>query len=382
MRKLVLLLLVWGSTAQAFAAKRVTVDQLEQAVAAARGKADAKVAQQIYELELTERLSTARQEREQADLPGTASRLALRAVADASAFLDLPAADIPAQPAPDRGAQGAMWALTLEYASKTISKLPNFFATRNTTRFEDMPPEPPRDQAETIRYQPLHAVGGASATVLYRDGHEFVDAGGKQHKNFDPSDFELSTSGEFGPILATVLADSAKNGVLWSHWEQGATGLMAVFRYTVAKESSHYTVTFPGPDRDLRLLSAYHGEIGIDPADGSILRLTMVADMKPSDPATRAGLLVDYGPVEIAGRNYICPVNSVAVSLVPKVRGDSDSTNGQRVSRGPLQTRVNDVVFKDYHLFRAEMRIVNDDAAQPAKTPPASAPAPAAAPNH
>jgi len=158
---------------------------------------------------------------------------------------------------------------------------------------------------------------------------------------------------------------------------------MAVFRYTVAKESSHYTVTFPGPDRDLQLLSAYHGEIAINPADGSILRLTMVADLKPADPVTGAGLLVEYGPVEIAGRNYICPVKSVALSLVPKVRIESSSTSGQHVSRGPMQTRVNDVVFRDYHLFRAEVRIVGDDAAEPNRNQPdsVSAPSPSTAPN-
>lgn len=384
MRKPALLILLLGMTAQAFAAKRVTADQLDQAVSAARGKADAKVAQQIYELELTDRLSIARLARDEADLPGPMSRLALRAIADASAFFDLPPAEIPVEPAPDRDAQGAMWGLALDYASKTIPRLPNFFATRNTTRFEDSPPKPPRNQAETIHYEPLHPAGGETVTVLYRDGHEFVDAGVKLHKSVDPSDFELSASGEFGPILATVLADSARNGVLWGHWEQGATGLMAVFRYTVAKESSHYTVTFPGPGRDLQLLTAYHGEIGINPADGSILRLTMVADLKPADPAARAGLLVDYGPVEIAGSTYTCPVKSVALSLVWKARIESNSMNGERSSRGPLQTRVNDVVFKDYHLFRADVRIVNNDSAEPeGNSPvPGAAPAPAANPNH
>jgi hypothetical protein len=383
MRKMVLVILLLGWAGPATAAKRVTADEMEQAISAAHALTDAKAAERIYELELTERLSSARLAHDEAELPGPASRQAIHAVADASAFLDLPAADLPPNPAPDRDRQSAMWEATLECAQKTISRLPNFFATRETIRFEDAPSEPPRNTTDTIRYQPLHPVGSEIVTVLYRNGHEFVDAGVKLHKSFDPSDFELSASGEFGPILATVLADSARNGVIWSHWEQGAAGLMAVFRYTVARESSHYTVTFPGPERDLQLLSAYHGEIAIDPADGSILRLTMVADLKSEDPVTAAGLLVEYGPVEIAGSNYICPVKSVALSLVPKVRVESSSTNGRNTSRGPLQIRVNDVAFRDYHLFRAEVRIVGDDAGEPNRNQPGAAPAsaPSAGPN-
>lgn len=358
-------------TVPALAAKRISVDQLEQLVSAAHGKPDAKAAQQIYELELTERLSAARLERVQANLPGPMSRQALLAIADASVFLDLPAADIPANPAPDRDAQSSMLVLTLDYASKTISRLPNFFATRDTIRFEDTPSQPPRTQADTIVYAPIHPVGTATATVLYRNGHEFVDAGGKPHSASNPSGFELSATGEFGPILSTVLADSAHSGLAWSHWEQGPTGPMAVFHYAVAKEASHYTVSFPGPDRDTQLRPAYHGEIGVNPQDGSILRLTMVADLKPADPGKMAGLLVEYGPVEIGGSTYICPVKSVALSLVWALRFESNAMSGDHSSRGPVQTRVNDVAFKQYHLFRAEVRIVGDDAVGP------SAPAPA-----
>lgn len=372
MRNRMPLLVLLVLAVPAFAAKRISVDQLEQIVSSAHGKPDTKAAQQLYELELTERLSPARLARAQSSLPGPVSRQALLAIADASAFLDLPAADIPANPAPGREAQDAMWDRTMEYADQAIAHLPNFFATRNTIRFEDTPSEPPHNTTETIKYAPLHSVGSASATVLYRDGHEFIDSGDKPHKSFDPSDFELSAAGEFGPILATVLADSERNGLVWSHWEQGPAGLMAVFRYSVSKEGSHYTVTFPNPDQDKQILPGYHGEIGINPQDGSILRLTMVADLKPTDPGTTAGLMVEYGPVEIGGNTYICPVRSVALSLVWIVHGESNAMTGEHTSRGPLQTRVNDVAFTQYHLFRAEMRIVSDDAGAPSGATPST----------
>jgi hypothetical protein len=379
MRKLALLSLMIGLAMPAFATKKVSVAQLEQIVAAVHAKTDAKAAEQIYELELTERLSTARFAQDKADLPGPLARQALLAVADASAFLDLPAADIPGAPAPDQGLQAAMWAKALDYAGKMLSRLPNFFATRDTINYADVPSLPPRDQTETLRYQPLHEVGNSSATVLYRGGHEFVDKASSRHTDSNRNEFELGTDAAFGSVLPTVLADSAPGGAAWSHWEQGPAGLMAVFRYAVAQRASHYAVTFPGPSRDTHLLPAYHGEVGINPANGSILRLTMVAELKPNDPGTKVDLLVDYGAVQIGGGTYICPVKSVAYSLVREVRLNSNSMDGeQQDMRGPLQSRVNDVVFSQYHLFRAEMRILPEgaetDGQGPAPTHPQAQP--------
>jgi hypothetical protein len=56
-----------------------------------------------------------------------------------SAFRSLPATEIPATPPPDIVAQRKMIARTVDYAVKTVSSLPNFFATRETIRFENSP---------------------------------------------------------------------------------------------------------------------------------------------------------------------------------------------------------------------------------------------------
>src|ERR1035437_1470930 len=111
MRRLVVLLLLAGFVLQAWASKRVSVAQLEQTLSAAHGSPDAAVAQQLSGLELTERLSPARFARLKADLPGEKAREALTLLADSSAFLDLPVAEIPATPTPDPAAQRQMMAL-------------------------------------------------------------------------------------------------------------------------------------------------------------------------------------------------------------------------------------------------------------------------------
>jgi hypothetical protein len=56
-------------------------------------------------------------------------------IADESAFLAPPLSEIPADSPPDPAAQQRILATAADYLSKTIAKLPNFFATRRTVRF-------------------------------------------------------------------------------------------------------------------------------------------------------------------------------------------------------------------------------------------------------
>ena len=213
-----------------------------------------------------------------------------------------------------------MMALTVNYVGKTIPLLPNILATRVTSRYEDTPLQQHLNSPTTL-YQPLHSVGNSSVTVTYRHGHEAVDTGATKDKKPEG----LTTWGVFGPILGTVLEDAARSKLAWSHWEQGVSGLMAVFSYSVPKEKSHYRVDYccvaeqsPASVADLSPFSqivAYHGEIAVDPASGTILRLMLQAEMKASDPVAKASIMVEYGPVEIGGRTYFCPVKSVSSTL-------------------------------------------------------------------
>src|SRR5271163_233527 len=86
MRKLAVLLLLIAGGPSCLALRDVTVEQLEQQLADANSKPDMKVAQQLSELELTERLSAARLSRLESKLPGPQSRRSLVIMADLSAF--------------------------------------------------------------------------------------------------------------------------------------------------------------------------------------------------------------------------------------------------------------------------------------------------------
>jgi hypothetical protein len=382
MRNLFLLFLVAGLALPAFADKdaavaKVTVAQLEQTLAAAHGKPDADVARQLSGLELTERLNMAKLAALKADLPGDKARGQLTILADSAAFLAPPEAEIPATPAPDAAAARQMLTQVVNYVNTTVRQLPNLLAVRDTTGFEDKPQEDVVGAVgiTTEAAMPLHAVGKTSITVTYRDHKEVEDEKAAKH---GAQIGGLATSGEFGPVLGLVVGDALKGKITWGRWEQGANGKAAVFHYAVPSETSHYPVQFccvteglnsdgTADRRVFREIVSYHGEFAFDPANGTIFRITMEADIPAGELVSGAGISVEYGPVEIAGKNYVCPVRSVSI-----LRAHTAQQTGA-VSRsnykGAAKTYLNDVAFGQYRRFGSETRILSVDGPQP-NTPP------------
>ena len=73
----------------------------------------------------------------------------------------------------------------------------------------------------------------------------------------------------------------------------------------------------------------------------------------------KANILVEYGPVEIGGKTYLCPVKSVSISQAqPLLHAlqmqdfrTANMTQDTQNLPGSLQTLLNDVAFEQYHVF-------------------------------
>ncbi|MGA8673166.1 MAG: VWA domain-containing protein [Terracidiphilus sp.] len=370
-RTIPFLLLLIGLSLPALAAKRVTVAELEQALEQIHGKTDADAAWQVANLQLTERLSAAALSEMQSKLPGDQSKKAMQALADQSLFLDPPPSDVSAKPAPDFAEQRRIMGLVVAYVRDAIPRLPNFFATRDTTSFEDSP------QLQTpesyIPYAPLHFINRSQVTMLYRAGREVEDAGASRNKKSAPSPQGLTTWGVFGPILSTVLLDAAQSKLAWSHWEQGPAGLEAIFSYAVPREKSHYEVNYccvaeigasvVANVHPFRQLTGYRGEMAVDPATGAILRLIAEAELKPTDPVSKADILVEYSNVEIAGKSYICPVRSISSAMAQTIQVDPRYKFALARQMQPVKTSVNEATFENYHVFRSDSRVLTGEEA-------------------
>jgi hypothetical protein len=352
-----------------FAARRVNVEQLNQVVTSSRGKHDDKIADRILDLVLAERLSPEKLVEMQAALPGPLSRQSLTVIADVAEFQDPPAAELPNQAAPTLEAQRDIAAKAIDYLHTKILRQPNRVVSRETTHFEDtpaiqQPPKPDSPSGTFIAPQPLHVTNRLSATVVYRNGEEFIQTATGEEAVTSSDSVGLSTFGEYGPIVSTIFRDLAAGRLMWKRWGQSSGKPEAVFGYVVPKDASHYQIQFCCVDGKLvKQFSAYHGELVVDPADGTVLRLTVVTDLAKRDPVTRADLMVEWGPVELGGQTCFCPKKSVAVSVAPMqptgqkylpgfATGMMDPNfvelDHNRGVGGPPQTMLDEVVFDHY----------------------------------
>lgn len=298
---------------------RYTVAELERALAEANSDhiSDEGLIHRLSSVQLTEMLSSSALARLEEEYPDPTIRPALIAVADVSALLAPPPSDIPMTPVPDPTVQASLLSRAMDFVHKSASRMSSLTATRETMRFEDTP------AAEKTSYQPLQRVGNSSVRVVFRDGHENVEDTKRYKTKNKDSDISVP---EFGFMLSTVVADAAKGEIDWDHWEHAARGDEAVVSYEVSEELSHFlhfaspaivTGTTPSSvtTQSIGHDPGYHGEIWVNPVDGAILRLSVIAELKTPGPVTHADYLVEYGPVKIDGVSYIFPVKGVMIEL-------------------------------------------------------------------
>lgn len=258
----------------------------------------------------------------------------------------------------------------------------------------------------------LHAVGRASREITFRDDQLQPAAPQPAGTAAGPPPAAgtqgLQTRGEFGLILAMIFVDSRKGALAFHHWEQALGGLVAVYRYTVPKSASNYSVDYcctslgpsghqgvgrrgggssllvntPGdPTSSFHKTPGYHGSLFIDPASGVILRITLEAEVG-SGPVSRMASIIEYGPVVIGDRKYICPLRSIALT---EAEAASNFTSFA-VATDPYTgvntiIQINETSFTDYHRLGSTARILTDaPASQPVAASPAPAPPPVAQP--
>jgi len=147
-----------------------------------------------------------------------------------------------------------------------------------------------------------------------------------------------------------IFRDTAGGTVVWKHWEQTPEGLVGVFHYEVPKSASHFDVNFccvlgKGSHKAYHGFPSYRGSLSINPVTGTILHLTVDAQLDARSPILRSAMSVSYGSVDISGESerYVCPVHSVTLSL--------ENTGHFTI------LRINEVRFMNYRHFGSTHRI-------------------------
>jgi hypothetical protein len=323
------------------------------------------MAQQLSNMELTERLSSAKLAMLEATLKGKKAREALLALADQSVFLAPPAAEIPTTAPPDMPTQRMIFARTIAYVVKMIPTLPDFFATRTIHQYREHAPAQEQTWKTAMGDRSLYQGDSSKADVHFRNGKEVIEGEVTREKRQKHEERTiLDTVGTFGPILAAVLKGATTPGssVAWSRWEQGIHGPQAVFSYRVPQETPFFVVGSKYLTYDDRAIpfakqARFHGEIAVDPATGVILRLTMQADLEPRLPLERSDIMVEYGPVVVGGKTYICPARAVSIARQRRILDIQEWAESFKVY-GPFETILSDMVYTKYHKFHSTFRIL------------------------
>ncbi|MGD0628905.1 MAG: hypothetical protein ABR987_06110 [Terracidiphilus sp.] len=409
-RVAILLGLLAVSSLPAAAIRHLTVAQLEKTLASsvAKHRADDEIMREFGDFDLTERLTDATRTRICDTLHlGPQTTLALQLIGDESALLDPPAAELPADAAPDASTAGRIFDAATVYVTQTLPYLPDFLATRATYTFNDTP------QVLKVNEWPvrvgLHLVKNTTRDITFRDDHEVTAALSRAANSpaasasapaapavSAPPEPGLQSYGEFGQLLRLILIDAAKNKPAFHHWEKTPAGLVAVYRYAVPKTDSHYEVNYcclydgirtnarqgggrrggggggvvgnqPGSAATfLRKVPGYHGSLFIDPTSGVIRRITLEADMGDG-PVSRAATVIEYGPVTIGDRKFICPLRSMYVWEGP-AEWSPPSSEIPVASVQALEPKgtlyVNETSFTNYHRLGSTVRVLSEAEAE------------------
>jgi VWFA-related protein len=364
------------------ASRTVTVEKLEQVVATEKGKPDKAAAKQISSLSLGERITSAQFEELNRELAGPESRTAILALADAAEFLDLPPAEIPADAPPSLDEQRDIVIRAVQFAANNIHQMPDLLATRQITEYQHIQYAPEIwtrggvagnwKEPEIKIAGPFRQIGKSQVDVVYRDGREVVE---NQRKNQSTRNYGVTSRGEFGEMLRSVITDIVASQIRWSHWEDSKTGKLAVFEFDVPQQKAHYqwsyccTVDRDGKQKLVTAAAAYHAEIAIDIKTAAILRLVVKTEPE-NNVVLNASEIVEYGPVDIAGKTYICPVKNVVLFIARDYEAEigefgdvrkADSFSAVRATNTPfVAVDINHASFENSHVFRSAVRILPD----------------------
>jgi hypothetical protein len=122
-----------------------------------------------------------------------------------------------------------------------------------------------------------------------------------------------------------------------------------IYEYTVKRENSRQTLGWgEGGSMKRETISGYRGRIWVDRENYRVLRLEdITTEIEPGFPITAASKLIDYDWATINEQPHLLPARAV-VELTAHDRGQTEQTR-------------NEILFRGYRKFGAEVKIIDID---------------------
>jgi hypothetical protein len=151
------------------------------------------------------------------------------------------------------------------------------------------------------------------------------------------------SGGEFGSMIAEILEPHAAR-FEWLRVEKVRDQTVYVFKYSISREKSKYSIQYRSSAKLLnRIAAGHHGLVYIEPQTGALLRVTRIADLPAGTPIRDANTTLDYGFTDVGGQAFLLPLFA-----------DND------LSTYNLQTH-NHVRFLNYRKFDAGSKLILED---------------------
>ena len=340
MRSCVLVLLLFASSV-AFAAKRVTVQELTQILTSMHqaNKSDDDVATRLKQVQLSEELTASDVNSLEQYIPGPDSKEQLEILAGLSAF-ELPAASPgPLPAAPDAA---AILAHAQQWVKGTYLAVPTYTASKVVFRYQDNVQNTSSQPGLQIDSPNTYAQLSDARTDKVETSQGVEKLVGAQRKEHWGENGQISEGGPIPPLQDILGEATASEKIAISRWQTIAGKQIAVFTFEVNKKKSHYNVAyccFPSTDvatgvgnsgvmlapGDIQSVTTwhpfkktvpYHGLLFIDPSTGAILRTITYADLKASDDVHTQKVRVDYTSTDLGDKMYVVPKSSITLDEV------------------------------------------------------------------
>lgn len=122
-----------------------------------------------------------------------------------------------------------------------------------------------------------------------------------------------------------------------------------IYEFEVKKEFSHQSLGWGEHGSiEQQTISGYRGRIWVDRENNRVLRLEDIStEIDPGFPITAASKVIDYEWVAINEQEHLLPSRAV-VELTDRVRGQTEQTR-------------NEILFRGYRKFGAEVKIIDID---------------------
>lgn len=178
----------------------------------------------------------------------------------------------------------------------------------------------------------LLSVNGQPPTTAPKESGSYEEVGG------------TSSSGEYVSMLAALFKPETQATFQMVDTDTLRNHRAVVYEFAVRKENSKLSIKAIG---DRSVITAYHGRVWLDRETYRVLRIEIISTEIPPDfPITAASSLIDYDWVTINEQRYLLP----SAAEIMLTLGSNEQA---------FHTR-NEIRFRGYQKFGAEVKIIED----------------------